>query len=246
MRKSEAYRLRKSIIDLYGHIKNRLEVGGMPPIVDALYSKAPAYIEIKDRANELFDYIVDNDEIRLAEVFAKLDENIICSRADQCFSIEIAADTQPEVRGMFNITTSIYSEMGLFVRRCKEYVSDIHGEPQPDQTSDAMNLTPEPQQEQTKPTRGKGRPKETLKDKMIDDADGEKLQKIHSKLCGKKGKDAALIILACIKKGWITKPTFTQVKNEFGDIGSKTGYNRYLNEQMFTREELEGAINTLC
>lgn len=95
------------------------------------------------------------------------------------------------------------------------------------------------------PTRGRGRPKETLKDKMIDDAKGEKLQKIHTKMIGKKGKDAALIILACIKKGWMTKPTYTQVKNEFGDIGSKTGYNRYLNEKMFTKEELEGVINSL-
>lgn len=105
--------------------------------------------------------------------------------------------------------------------------------------------TPEPQQEQTNKTRGRGRPRETLKDKMLDDTDGKKLQTIHTKICGKKGKDAALIILACIKKGWITRPTYTQVKNEFGDIGSKTGYNRYLNEQAFTKEELEGVINSL-
>lgn len=123
-------------------------------------------------------------------------------------------------------------------------------EPQPEQanngqTTDAQSLNPEPQQEQPKPTRGRGRPKETLKDKMIDDANGEKLQQMHTKLSGKKGKDATLIILACIKKGWLTKPTYTQVKNEFGDIGSKTGYNRYLNEQMFTKEELEGAISSL-
>lgn len=100
-------------------------------------------------------------------------------------------------------------------------------------------------QEQRKPTRGRGRPKETLKDKLIDDADGNKLQKIHILMKGKKGKDAALIIMACIKKGWMVKPTYTQVLNEFGDVGCKTGYNRYLNEQRFTKEEVEGAINSL-
>lgn len=116
---------------------------------------------------------------------------------------------------------------------------------QPSQTA------PEPQREQTAPeqnpkaTRGKGRPKETLKDKMIDDTNGQKLQKMHSKLDGKRGKDVSLIILACITKGWLTKPTYTQVKNEFGDIGSKTGYNRYLDSNMYTKEELEGAINSL-
>ena len=102
-----------------------------------------------------------------------------------------------------------------------------------------------PQQEKPNPTRPKGRPKETLKDKMIDDADGSKLQKIHTKIVGKKGKDAALIILAGIEKGWMLRPTHTQVKNEFGDIGSKQGYNRYLNKDKFTKEELEGAKNSL-
>ena len=101
------------------------------------------------------------------------------------------------------------------------------------------------QQESTGPTRGKGRPKETLKDKMIDDANGEKLRMLHTKLDGKKGKDASLIVLAAIKKGWLTRPTYAQVKNEFKNIGSKTGYNKYLNESMFAKEEIEGAINSL-
>ena len=101
------------------------------------------------------------------------------------------------------------------------------------------------QQESTKPTRGKGRPKVTLKDKMIDDANGEKLRMLHTKLDGKKGKDASLIVLAAIKKGWLTRPTYAQVKNEFKNIGSKTGYNKYLNESMFAKEEIEGAINSL-
>lgn len=99
--------------------------------------------------------------------------------------------------------------------------------------------------QQIKPKPNRGRPNGTFKDKMICDTDGSRLHKIHNAINGKTGKDVSLIILACIKKGWITKPTYTQVKNEFGDIGSKTGYNRYLNEQMFSREELEGAISIL-
>ncbi|MBR3548332.1 MAG: hypothetical protein IKN86_12375 [Bacteroidaceae bacterium] len=115
------------------------------------------------------------------------------------------------------------------------------------QGSPTQSLIKEPQEgkEQPQPTREKGRPKETFKDKMIDDANGSKLQKIHTKLDRKKGKDAALIILACIEKGWVMRPTYTQVKNEFGDVGSKTGYNKYLNKDLFTEEELEGAKNSL-
>ena len=103
-----------------------------------------------------------------------------------------------------------------------------------------QSINPEPQ-----PKLKKGRPKETLKDKMIDDVDGVKLQNIHKAIKGKRGKDAALIILASIKNGWMAKPTFTQVKNEFGDIGVQQGFTKYLNEGCFSKEELEGAIKSL-
>lgn len=109
----------------------------------------------------------------------------------------------------------------------------------------ADNLAQEPQPEKTKPTIGRGRPKETFKDKMIEDADGEKLQKIHGKIHGKRGKDLALILLACIKKGWVTKPTFAQVKAEFGNIGSRQGFTAYLNEAKFSENEITGAVNSL-
>ena len=52
-------------------------------------------------------------------------------------------------------------------------------------------------------------------------------------------------MVACWKKGWITPPTYTQVKNEFGYIGRRSGYNRYFDEGMFTKAELEAAMNNL-
>ena len=80
---------------------------------------------------------------------------------------------------------------------------------------------------------------------MMNDADGSKLQKIHKVMDGKMGKGAALIILACIKKGWMQKPTFTEVKKEFGYIGTQQSFTKYLNENRFTKDEIEGAINSL-
>ena len=130
----------------------------------------------------------------------------------------------------------------------------IHGKAEQDkntQVIEVQSINPEPQpkrpkqQQKGQPARGKGRPKETLKDKMINDADGSKLQKVHTVMNGKKGKDAALIILACIKKGWMPKPTFTQVAEEFGDIGTQQGFTKYLYEKWFTKDEIEGAINSL-
>lgn len=104
-------------------------------------------------------------------------------------------------------------------------------------------VAPEPPQTRKK-TRGKGR--QTTPLTMIDDADGHKLERMHQVLKGKIGKDAALYVLAAMKKGWMTRPTYTQVVNEFGDIGSKQGFNNYLGkEQAYTNIELEGAINSL-
>lgn len=104
---------------------------------------------------------------------------------------------------------------------------------------------PEPQQGKAEPTRRRGRPKETFKDKMIDDADGSKLEKLHKAIDGKKGKFVALAIKAGVKIGRLDKPSYTQVRNEFGDIGNKSGFNRYMNQYVFTDEEIEGAINAI-
>lgn len=101
----------------------------------------------------------------------------------------------------------------------------------------------EPQQQ--KVANKRGRPTKPFVSNMIDDTDGEKLKRLHLVIKGKTGKDAVLVILVAIKKGWLTKPTHTQVQKEFGDIASKTIYNRYLNEKSFTKEEIEGVQNCL-
>ena len=52
---------------------------------------------------------------------------------------------------------------------------------------------------------------------------------MHRLIDGKIGKDVAIIIGALIDQGVILKPTFKQVENEFGNIGNRSGYNRYIN-----------------
>lgn len=91
----------------------------------------------------------------------------------------------------------------------------------------------------------RGRPTKPIKSNMIDDVNGCKLQRIHVLMNGKSGKEAALVILACIEKGWMYKPTYKQVVNEFGDIGTQQGFTSYLNKDKFSEEERDGAINSL-
>ncbi len=101
-------------------------------------------------------------------------------------------------------------------------------------------------------SRKRGRQKRPFSSCLLGDNKDEKLRKIHSLIDGKIGKDAALIISCCIMKGWITKPTFPQVQEEFGNIGSKQGYNSYLFESIigaennhFTESEIEGTLAAL-
>ena len=91
-----------------------------------------------------------------------------------------------------------------------------------------------------------GRYKKPFDSIVIGDADGKIVKAIHKVIDGQKGKNVALYIWACIEIGWITKPTFTQVQDEFGDIGNKSGFNKYLaNNGLFTEEEKTGAQNAL-
>lgn len=111
--------------------------------------------------------------------------------------------------------------------------------------SEPQREHPKQQQKSHKPIRGKGRPKETLRDRMIcEDAD-KMLSKLHQLMNDRKGKEAALIITACIKDGIMTRPTFKQVSDEFGDIGNQSGYNKNMREKPFTEMEVDAIIKTI-
>ena len=72
------------------------------------------------------------------------------------------------------------------------------------------------------------------------------LKAFHTLLQDKSGKDAVLIIKAGVKAGKITKPTYTPVIKEFGDIGSQQNFDKYMNNNnAFTDIEIQGAITAL-
>ena len=226
--------------------------------INALYSlpltDEEAERMIKDSCRKMDDWFINLDLCLWAksyyEILQLLQTDTVRSflgRAQSYLQDQKAVFSGMDIeKGYYNIKDYFYMCLESWYNAFQRRINILHEE-----QSEPETTAPEPQQEpeyedmDSMPTRGRGRPKETLRDKMVCDADGKKLQRLHDIWGGRKGKDAALIILACIKKGWMTKPTYTQVKNEFGDIGSKTGYNRYLYEQMFTREELEGAINSV-
>ncbi len=112
-------------------------------------------------------------------------------------------------------------------------------------------------EEMPKPTKGRGRPVLPLKSKMLNDSDGKNWQKLHELMDGKKRKDAVLIIFAFCKKGWMIRPSYKQVINEFGNIVCKSMYDEYTKVDIqttdgktveiskFSDEEIASVMNAL-
>lgn len=82
----------------------------------------------------------------------------------------------------------------------------------------------------------RGRPKTTFANMMIGDDNRGRLAIIHEMMKGKKGKGVALVILACMNLGWLLKPTFRQVEDEFGDVGTKQAFNNVMAKRNDTKE----------
>jgi len=95
---------------------------------------------------------------------------------------------------------------------------------------------------ETKP-RGKGR-KTCFRDKMLDDGDGRKLQILHKLIDGKGGNNARKIIDAAVSIGWLTKPSGSNVANEFEGI-SKSTFNNAAGTYKFDDCDIENTAKTL-
>lgn len=96
-------------------------------------------------------------------------------------------------------------------------------------------------------TRRRGRPSTSFGDKMLDDADGRKLQILHDLMKGRKGKGAALLIYAAIEELWIAAegPTHRETTDEFGYIGVQSSFTPYLDGKCFLTNEINNTKELL-
>jgi len=65
------------------------------------------------------------------------------------------------------------------------------------------------------------------------------LSRLHELIDDKKGKGVALVIFTAIKMGLMVEPTFRSIKEEFKNVGTSSGYNKYMNggQGLFARQE---------
>ena len=94
------------------------------------------------------------------------------------------------------------------------------------------------QEEERVRREGPGRPRrKDFIDIMAESGQQEHLQALHTLLEGRKGKDAAFLLQAALLLGWLTeRPTFESVEAEFGNVGAKSNFNKYIKMDMTTAE----------
>lgn len=94
-----------------------------------------------------------------------------------------------------------------------------------------------------KEPKNKGRRVQRFRDRLNgnDMQKDETLKKLHTLIAGRKGKDVAIVLTTCVRLGLIIKPTFTEVQNEFGEIGAESGFNHYMSGNL-TEDEIKGMM----
>lgn len=101
--------------------------------------------------------------------------------------------------------------------------------------NDMANSYKEPQQaggeagneKQAKPKKRAAEPKERgIRARlMVEDKDAY-LNELHTKIDGKIGVAVVDILQSEIEREKMLRPTYSEAREEFGDIGNKSGYNR--------------------
>jgi hypothetical protein len=136
-----------------------------------------------------------------------------------------------------NITTDTNKKENI----CIPKTDEENNISEPDNKAPIQTEAPEEQQDES----SNDKHSEFSKRVMNKENTNNVVNKLKSLIEGKKGKDVALIIRAAINKGIITRPTFTEVTETFGNIGNKSGYNKYMKERSFTDSEIDPILNQL-
>lgn len=109
--------------------------------------------------------------------------------------------------------------------------------------ADATTATPP---KKTTTAKNKPRKTKTIMDFMLlkdDDQKQKLLNVLHDLIDGEIGRRVALVILVCVKRGLLkSKPSYTVMKNAFGNIGAKSGYDDQYSMGLkhYTEEEIKG------
>lgn len=150
-----------------------------------------------------------------------------------------------EISGLYLKSHRLITDIDVYVGSrdlAQKYIDDLSkldGQQQPENNREIADEKSLSGKQEKKEILKRGRRSKLFKDYLQND-DGSKLQTLHDVMSGKGGKEVALVIKVAIQIGWITKPTYKAVADEFGDIGNRSNYNKYINGDKFTSDEIVG------
>ena len=148
-----------------------------------------------------------------------------------------------EISGLYLKSHRLITDIDVYVGSrdlAQKYIDDLSkldGQQQPENNREIADEKSLSGKQEKKEILKRGRRSKLFKDYLQND-DGSKLQTLHDVMSGKGGKEVALVIKVAIQIGWITKPTYKAVADEFGDIGNRSNYNKYINGDKFTSDEI--------
>lgn len=94
--------------------------------------------------------------------------------------------------------------------------------------------TPQPQPATAKPKRTA---KPVRKLQILHPQPDKMLAKLGSLICGHKGRQVALAVQCAVEEGHMLMPSFAELQQQFGHIGSRQGYQQYINSRKFSDSE---------
>lgn len=150
-----------------------------------------------------------------------------------------------EISGLYLKSHRLITDIDVYVGSrdlAQKYIDDLSkldGQQQPENNREIADEKSLSGKQEKKEILKRGRRSKPFKDYLQND-DGSKLQTLHDVMSGKGGKEVALVIKVAIQIGWITKPAYKAVADEFGDIGNRSNYNKYINGDKFTSDEIVG------
>ena len=179
-----------------------------------------------------------NAFIRIMSVFADRLDALLLTYGIDLMKLQ-------EISGLYLKSHRLITDIDVYVGSrdlAQKYIDDLSkldGQQQPENNREIADEESLSGKQEKKEILKRGRRSKPFKDYLQND-DGSKLQTLHDVMSGKGGKEVALVIKVAIQIGWITKPTYKAVADEFGDIGNRSNYNKYINSDKFTSDEIVG------
>ncbi len=106
-------------------------------------------------------------------------------------------------------------------------------------------------QEQPKPSpkpdkKGRGKPRKSFSSFVVDQSKADAVVTELKTLIGDKtGNDAYIILAAAVKAGFLTRPSYNAVEEEFGHLGASSGFNKLLSQIDAMEKELKPLVEKL-